>query len=213
MAKITTILFDFDGVVTNTEPQYDIYFDKLGQKYLGIDNLASLVKGVTSQNIISKYFSHLPENEIKIIDKDIETFEKQMSFPPIPGAIDFIRFLKQRKYNVGLVTSSQGFKMEIALKALSLTDIFDIVITADNITEGKPNPMCYLLAAKGLDENPSSCLVFEDSLFGIQAATDAGMCVVGLSTTVSTEILQKKVSVVIPDFTNKDKLAEILNMN
>jgi len=211
MSTISTILFDFDGVITNTEPQYDIYFDALGEKYLGIPNLAEQVKGVTSNNILKKHFCHFSQEEIKAIDKDIETFERQMDFPSIDGAIEFIHYLKEHNYNVGLVTSSQRFKMDIALEKLNLTGIFDIEITADNITEGKPNPMCYLLGAKGLNVSPEECLVFEDSLFGVQAAKDAGMRVVGLSTTVSEEQLREKgVEKVIPDFVDKAILLEIL---
>lgn len=212
MGKISTVLFDFDGVVTNTEPQYDIYFDALGKKYLGINNLAEQVKGVTSNNIIKWHFGHFTPAEIDVIEKDIETFEKQMDFPPVAGVIDFIHFLKEQGYNVGLVTSSQRFKMDIALRSLSLENVFDIEITADNITEGKPNPMCYLLAASGLRVSPAECLVFEDSLFGVQAAKDAGMQVVGLSTTVAADKLREMgAQSIINDFTDKDGLIRFLS--
>jgi len=210
MSKISTILFDFDGVITDTEPQYDIYMDELGKKYLDINNLASMVKGVTSQDTLSRHFGHLSPEIINTVKEDIEAFEKQMSFPPVPGAIEFIDYLKEKGYKIGLVTSSQKFKMKIALDDLKLTDAFDILITADNITEGKPNPMCYLLAAEGLGVNPDTCLVFEDSLFGIEAATNAGMRVVGLSTTVSPDVLQDKVYAVIPDFSDCERLVEIM---
>lgn len=212
MSGISTVLFDFDGVVTDTEPQYDIYFDALGEKYLGISNLAQQVKGTTSNNILEKYFSHFSPHELEVIDKEIEDYERKMEFPPIPGAIEFIHYLKQQKYKVGLVTSSQRFKMDIALEKLNLKGIFDIEITADNITQGKPDPMCYLLAAKGLNVSACECLVFEDSLFGVQAGKDAGMRVIGLSTTVSAQQLKEKgADRVIPDFTDKMVLSEILN--
>jgi len=199
--KITTILFDFDGVITNTEPQYDLYFDALGEKYLGISNLAAQVKGVTSNNILKKHFSHFSTEEIHAIDKDIEAFERQMDFPPISGAISFISHLKSKGYKVGLVTSSQRFKMDIALEKMGLIGVFDVEITADNITEGKPNPMCYLLGAEKLNSSPIECLVFEDSLFGVEAGKSAGMRVVGLSSTVSAEkLIEKGVEKVIPDF-------------
>lgn len=202
MAKITTVLFDFDGVVTNTEPQYDIFFDNLAEKHnLGITNFASKIKGVTSPNILKKYFSHFSSDQIAGIEKEIEDFEKQMDFPPIDGALEFIHLLKEKGYKVGLVTSSQGFKMKIALNELNLTGVFDIEITANHITEGKPNPMCYLLAAKGLNVQPSECLVFEDSLFGIDAGNAAGMKVIGLSTTNPVDLLKDKCIKVIPDFT------------
>ncbi|MDU1892562.1 MAG: HAD family phosphatase [Dysgonomonas sp.] len=211
MPKISTILFDFDGVITDTEPQYDIYFDQVGIKYnLGFDNFASKVKGVTMPDIIDKYLSHLPAETIHAIKEETDVFERQMDFSPVAGALEFIQYLKKNGYKVGLVTSSQEFKMEIALKALNLTNVFDTEVTADRITKGKPNPMCYLLAAKDLGVEPSECLVFEDSFYGIQAGLDAGMSVVGVSTTNAEADLKKMVGNVIPDFSDTEILKSLI---
>lgn len=207
MAKISTILFDFDGVITDTEPQYDIYVEQLAEKYqLGIENFAQKVKGTTTKNILETYFSHFTPEEVKRIDKEVEDFEAQMDFPPVAGAIEFIHYLKTNNYKVGLVTSSQNAKMKVALDKLNLTNIFDTEVTADRITDGKPNPMCYLLAAKDLNVSPAECLVFEDSFHGIQAGTNAGMRVVGVSTTIEAKQLEDKTHSVIADFKDKENL-------
>ncbi|HBJ15282.1 MAG TPA: HAD family phosphatase, partial [Parabacteroides merdae] len=89
-----------------------------------------------------------------------------------------------------------------AFRLLKLDNLFDTVVSADRITKGKPDPMCYLLAASDLHVSPSDSLVFEDSFAGIQAGTNAGMRVIGLSTTNSEESLKDKVYQVIPDFQN-----------
>ena len=70
----------------------------------------------------------------------------------------------------------------------------------ESITQGKPDPMCYLLAAKDLNVSPEDCIVFEDSFNGIQSGKDAGMRVIGLSTTNPAESLRDKVYEVIPNF-------------
>lgn len=101
---------------------------------------------------------------------------------------------------MGLVTSSDNAKVERAFKLHHLENIFDTVVTADRITKGKPDPMCYLLAADDLHVSPADCLVFEDSFAGIQAGTAAGMRVIGLSTTNPEESLKDKVYEVIPNF-------------
>lgn len=205
MTRITTVLFDFDGVVTNTEPQYDAYLDALGEEYnLGLESLAALVKGMTSNNMLEKYFSHLSDSDLQILTERLEDFERQMDFPPVDGAIETIHQLKKDGYKIGLVTSSQSFKMKIALEELNLTNVFDVEITADHITIGKPDPMCYLLAAEKLGSLANECLVLEDSLFGIAAGNAAGMKVVGLSTTNPVELLEDKCVKVIPDFRNFD---------
>lgn len=211
MAKITTVLFDFDGVITNTEPQYDLFFDEIGKKYdLGHDSFAAKVKGSTMTTIVNNYLNHLSKENVEKIIQETEDFEKRMDFPLINGVLEFIAHLKDNGYKIGLVTSSQDFKMKIALKSLSLTNTFDTEVTADRITEGKPNPMCYLLAAKDLNASVDECIVFEDSFFGIQAGLSAGMRVVGLSTTNKEEDLKKLVDNVIPDFSDKQKLIQFL---
>ena len=211
MTTITTVLFDFDGVIADTEPQYDIYMDAIGEKYnLGIENFALQIKGTTSPDIMKKYFNHLPMEEQDKITKGLEDFELQMEFPLVEGIMDFIDYLKRNNYKVGMVTSSQDFKMKRALDILGLSETFDTEVTAVRIKEGKPNPMCYLLAAKDLNVSPSECIVFEDSFHGIKAGKDAGMRVVGVSTTISADKLTGKADYVIPDFSNLEQVIEYI---
>ncbi len=211
MNNITTVLFDFDGVIADTEPQYDIYMDAIGERYnLGIKNFALQVKGTTSPDIMKKYFSHFSKEEQDNIMNELAEFELQMDFPLVKGAMNFINYLKENKYKVGLVTSSQDFKMERALDMLNMSDTFDTEVTAVRITEGKPNPMCYLLAAKDLNVSPSECVVFEDSFHGIRAGKDAGMRVVGVSTTIPAEQLTDKADHVIPDFSDLQQVIEYI---
>lgn len=211
MTKITTVLFDFDGVIADTEPQYDIYIDALGERYnLGIKNFALQVKGTTSPDILKKYFSHFTKEEQDKIAKELGDFELQMDFPLVRGVMDFIQYLKDNNYKVGLVTSSQDFKMERALDMLGLSDTFDTEVTAVRITEGKPNPMCYLLAAKDLHVSPAECIVFEDSFHGISAGKGAGMRVVGVSTTITAEELKGKADFVIPDFSDLQQVIKYI---
>lgn len=123
-----------------------------------------------------------------------------MPLPPMPGSIEFIRMLKEHGVQIGLVTSSDNAKVKRAFGLLHLDNLFDTLVTADRITQGKPDPMCYLLAAKDLNVSPEDCIVFEDSFNGIQSGKDAGMRVIGLSTTNPAESLRDKVYEVIPNF-------------
>ncbi len=207
----TTILFDFDGVIADTEPQYDIYIDGLGEKYnLGIENFALQVKGTTTPDILKKYFNHLPAEQQAEVKEDIESFESNMDFPPIAGIMEFIEYLKNNNYRIGLVTSSQEFKMIRALSIMGLNGVFETEVTAARITEGKPNPMCYILAAKDLNVYPEECIVFEDSFHGIKAGKDAGMYVVGVSSTIPADQLEGKADYVIPDFSDLNGIIYII---
>ncbi|MBD8388487.1 HAD family phosphatase [Dysgonomonas sp. BGC7] len=210
MTKISTILFDFDGVIANTEPQYDIYIDALGKEYnLGIENFALQVKGTTTPNLIKNHFSHLSEAEQEKIKKDLDDFEQKMEFPLVDGVLNFISYLKENHYKIGLVTSSQELKMKRALEILNLDDTFDTIVTAARITQGKPNPMCYLLAAEDLGVPPSECLVFEDSFHGARSGRDAGMQVVGVTTTIPRKDLKDKTDYIIDDFSDINYLTSL----
>jgi HAD superfamily hydrolase (TIGR01509 family) len=91
--------------------------------------------------------------------------------------------------------------LESVFRRLPIKQYFDTIVSADRITKGKPDPMCYLLAAEDLNVSPENCYVFEDSFNGIAAGNAAGMKVIGLSTTHPAESIRDKVWKEIPDFT------------
>lgn len=196
------ILFDLDGVLIDTEPQYDIFWKKMGEAYVpGIESFEKVIKGTSLPDIIDRYFSHLPkEEQLKVIELSHD-FELQMDYGYITGAFDFLQEVRQQEgIRIGLVTSSEDIKLKKVFDVLKLDKYFDTVVSADRITEGKPNPQCYLLAAKDLQVPTDECLVFEDSLQGIAAGNAAGMKVVGVSTTNPEERIREKVWKVIPHF-------------
>ena len=196
-----TALFDFDGVIADTEPIYDHYWQQAAQRYgLGIENFNQLIKGTTLPFIIEKYFSGYSKEFQEMVIRESNDFDHTLPMPPVKGALEFLHLLKQRGVQTGLVTSSDDVKIKRAFELLHLDGLFDTVVTADRITEGKPNPMCYLLAAEDLHEDPANCLVFEDSFNGIKAGTAAGMRVIGLCTTNPAEQLRPLVHEVIPNF-------------
>lgn len=194
-------LFDLDGVIINTEPQYDIFWAKTGEKYqLGYDHFERMVKGMTLPEILKRYFSHLPEEECQQIAEENHNFDLQLDMIPFPGVIDFLEELKSHNIKTGLVTSSDDAKLEVVFRKLPIRPYFDTVVSADRITRGKPDPVCYLLAAEDLKVSPEKCIVFEDSFNGIHAGNRAGMKVIGLSTSNPEEAISGLVKRVIPDF-------------
>ncbi|GAB6012233.1 HAD family hydrolase [Viscerimonas tarda] len=196
-------LFDMDGVLIDTETQYDVLWKHLGEKYnSGVENLEKVVKGTTLPNILARYFSHLNKNEKQsLIDESI-AYEKTMKFPEIAGATKFIKELKDNGIPIGMVTSSDDVKLAAVYKEVDFRKVFDTIVSANRITVGKPDPMCYLLAAKDLGYKPEDCFVFEDSFAGLESGNRAGMTVIGLSTTNSKESLEGKCDKIIPDFVN-----------
>jgi HAD superfamily hydrolase (TIGR01509 family) len=201
MKNNIAFLFDLDGVIIDTETQYDVFWKKMGEDYqLGLQNFEQMVKGITLPNIISLYFSHLPEEKQKEVEAASRAFDLQMNMIPVSGVLTFLAELKKTGIKMGLVTSSDNEKLITVFQALTIKEYFDTIVSADRITQGKPHPQCYLVAAKDLGILPEKCFVFEDSFNGIKSANAAGMRVIGLSTTNSPESIQKDCIRVIPDF-------------
>ena len=213
MKQLKTALFDFDGVVVDTEPIYDLFWNDAAKRYgLGIDNFADIIKGTTLPYILEKYFSGYTEEFRQMVTKESTEYEKTMPLPPMPGSIEFIRMLKEHGVQIGLVTSSDNAKVKRAFGLLHLDNLFDTLVTADRITQGKPDPMCYLLAAEELGVQPSACIVFEDSFSGIQSGCQAGMRVIGVATTHPAEKIRAAVYAVISDFRDESRILDYFKL-
>lgn len=208
---IDTVLFDFDGVVADTEPSYDLFWNSKAEKFnLGFENFAAMIKGETLRNIIGEYFKCASDSEKAAIAKDLDAFEQEMPYKEIPGSANFIKILKERGFKLGLVTSSSMHKMKYALAKLGLENCFDAIVTGDSIKEGKPNPQCYITAAQMLKSDPSNCAVFEDSINGMRAALGAKMRLFALSTTLPMEKIKMYSNTIFENFSNSQKILEAL---
>jgi HAD superfamily hydrolase (TIGR01509 family) len=102
--------------------------------------------------------------------------------PPVRGVVAFIDTLAARSVPCAVATSASRFDADRLLGRTGLRDRFGIVVTAEDVRRGKPDPEVYLRAADGLGLSPPQCLVFEDAVVGVQAARSAGMRVIGVST-------------------------------
>lgn len=198
-------LFDFDGVLVDTEKLYDVFWDEMGERYhTGIPHFASHIKGTTIDGLIEKYFADRPEEEKQQIIAESNHFDWNMPMPPMPGSFEFVRMLKAHGVQIGLVTSSDDKKLAHAFHELPFMEgLFDTIVSANRITRGKPDPMCYRLAAQDFKRKPEDCLVFEDSFAGIQAGKGAGMRVIALSTTNPAAQLEGKADYVIPNLAGR----------
>jgi len=201
--KIKAVLFDLDGVVFDTEHLYTEFWTKIGKKYFPKNkDFASVIKGHSIEDILDRYFFDYQEDG-KNIENSLYEMEKQMSFSYIEGVREFISSLHEKDIKVCLVTSSDAIKMQTVIeKCPEIKNYFPNMVIATDVRHAKPAPDCYSLAAKKCRVEPQYCLVFEDSFAGIQAGQKAGMEVIALSTTNPKDVLQTKVTRVIPNFKN-----------
>ncbi|HYB44002.1 MAG TPA: HAD family phosphatase [Candidatus Methylomirabilis sp.] len=108
----------------------------------------------------------------------------------VPGAEAFVAALDRGGVPRAVGTSATRADAMAVLSALGLRRHFSVIVTADDVALGKPSPEVYLEAARRIPAAPASCVVFEDSVVGVQAARRAGMRAFGVTTAHSAEELR-----------------------
>lgn len=199
MEKIA-LLFDLDGVIIDTESQYDVFWHEIGVRYLGDESFQSIIKGSTLTNILGKYFPGRQKDQ-EDISKAVERYEDSMRYDMIPGAGEFLRSIDRENCLTAVVTSSNEKKLSAVLKAHpEFNTLFDRILTAEMFHKSKPDPGCYLLGMELFQTPETRTVVFEDSFSGLMAARGSGAIVVGLATTNKKEDVAPYSDLVLEDF-------------
>ena len=192
-------LFDLDGVILDTEGSYTAFWDDYGSRHFSEKDFGLKIKGQTLVKILGDYFPE--ENERKSITDAINDFERNMSYPFVPGVENYIKSLKSNGIRTAVVTSSNLLKMDNVYRCHpGFREMFDIILTSEDFSESKPSPYCYLKAMRLFGAGPEDCVVFEDSLAGLQAARASGAFVTALTTTNPEEVVRNYADLVIRDF-------------
>lgn len=199
--KQIAALFDLDGVLMDTETQYTVLWEKIGEKYHPeIPDFGNKIKGTTIKQVYELYFPKQPEVQ-NTITKLLGDWESSMEYNYIPGAISFITDLRNHGVKTAIVTSSNKNKMRIVYRHHpEIKELVDYILTAEHFTRSKPFPDCYLLGAEMCGVIPDQAIVFEDSFSGLEAGRNAKMTVVGLATTNPVEKIERMADIVIPNF-------------
>lgn len=209
--KSIAVLFDFDGVIMDTETQYTVFWNEQGRKYLGEEDFGRSIKGQTLTQIYDKYFGDKPDAQQEIT-AGLNVFEKEMSYEYIPGVEAFIADLRRNGVKIAVVTSSNEEKMQNVYNAHpEFKGMVDRILTGEMFARSKPAPDCFLLGMEVFGATPENTYVFEDSFHGLQAGMTSGATVIGLATTNSRESITGKAHYIMDDFTGMtyDKLLTI----
>ena len=117
-----------------------------------------------------------------------QIYDKMVSDPQVirdnqwPYTVDLLRVAKETACLTALTTLSKRKDVLHVIRSLGIEPLLDVILTAEDVTRGKPDPEIYLLAAQRLQVPPEHCLVLEDSVNGIKSAQSAGMNVVAIAT-------------------------------
>jgi sugar-phosphatase len=135
-------------------------------------------------------------------------YEINLTYTGVKGAVVFLHTLKQQGIPTALVTSGDQWKVNEVINQLGINGMFTAQVTASDIQRGKPHPECYLLAAQYLQKPPEQCVVFEDSISGMEAAVASGALCIGIGpSSMVSPLLQAGACCVVPDFTSMSLLA------
>ena len=195
-------LFDLDGVVFDTEPQYTEFWGSQCRLYHPErPGLEQEIKGSTLTQIYDRWFSGDLESEQPVITRRLDAFEAQMRYEYIAGFEQLIADLHAHGVKTAVVTSSNQPKMESVYRAQpQFKQLFDAILTSEDFEHSKPHPDCYLKAAARFNAEPSECIVFEDSFNGLKSGRAAGMKVVGLATTNPADSIVPLSDIQITDY-------------
>ena len=202
--RLEAVLFDMDGVLIDAT---EWHFDALNES-LRIFGLT-----ISRDDHVRKFNGLSTKKKLEILTEEtglplelhdvIEAVKQdrtlriaaQKCFPIVAHQVLITR-LKDNGLKVGLVTNSIRKTTEFMLEYAGLLQFMDVVVTNEDVTEGKPSPAGYLLAMKTLDISPENCVVIEDGDYGITAAQSAGARVLRVSepSDVSLDLLLPLIS-------------------
>ncbi len=210
------VIFDMDGVIVDNMPYHrkawEIFFEKYDPPMILEDFLPHM--GKSNEDLLTVLFGNkIKEEEIRSLGEEKEALYREIYAPevaPLPGFIDFLRSLRENHVKTAVATAAPKVNLDFLLDHIDLRNDLDVLVDDSEVNKGKPDPEIYLKAAERLDHPPELCLVFEDSLAGIQSAINAGMKVVGVTTTNPAQKMQST-NLVIKDFTeiDMDKIREL----
>lgn len=183
---IKALIFDFDGLILETEGPIFQSWQELYRRYQCVIALDDWQKNIGTNQAIFDPVEDLqklagctldPEKDLRWrARRELELIEDQ---PPRPGVARMLQRAKELGLKIGLASSSTCEWVVMHLDRLGLLGYFDILTASDDVERTKPAPDLYLTAAEWLGIAPAEALAFEDSLHGLMAAKQAGLyCVV-----------------------------------
>lgn len=190
-------IFDMDGVIVHSNPAHEATikeFCNKNNKDVSDDFLRERVFGRTNKEWIPELFGNISNDKLSEYANEKEAMFRERFDPSsavIEGIGAFLETLSERSVPCILATSAPGENADFILDELKIRSLFGTILDSSHVHKGKPEPEVYLKAAKSLGLPPSQCIVFEDSLAGVEAGVRAGTHVVGIRSTHTAAELSK----------------------
>lgn len=203
-------IFDLDGVIVDTAKYHYLAWKKIASG-LGIEfthEHNELLKGVSRVRSLD-IILELGKVEASQEDKDkwlIQKNEDYLSYlvdmdqnEILPGVLPVLQFLKEKNQPIALGSASKNARP--ILEKTGILNYFDAIVDGNDVSNAKPDPEVFLIAAKLLKTEPTNAIVFEDSVAGIQAANIGNMVSIG----IGEKSILEEAQYIFKDFTQIDK--------
>ncbi len=199
---IKAVIFDLDGVIVSTDEYHyqawkkisdkeNIYFDEvINNRLRGVSRMQSLE--IILERANKKYTE--AEKEALASEKNAYYIKLLENISPkdlLPYVTETLHRLKQEGYKIAVGSSSKNTML--ILKQIGLNEAFDQIVTGKDITNSKPHPEVFLLAAERLNVKPKECAVIEDAVAGIEAAKNAGMLAIGIGDATKSNLCDARI--------------------
>jgi len=224
------VIFDFDGVIADSEMLHYSAFNQVLRQF-GVEiKKADYFKNYLGLTDIDLFGDLIDSGKLKVdagktkdlFEQKTEIFQKlaETDCQIMEGVPRFLSTLKQRNVPMAICSGAILSDIELILGAAKLSEFFDVIISAEQVERGKPEPDGFLLALAKLNEsqqNPISanqCVVIEDSHWGLEAAKAAGMHTVAVTNSYNAEELKPAEKIVMRlDELTIDDLRRLCNIN
>ena len=180
------LIFDMDGVlVDSAQPHFESW--RLMAREIGRDmSIETFQKifGRQNRDIIPLVFGIEDEATVERLSERKEELYRELireKVPAIDGAAELVRACHESGFKLAIGSSGPPENVDLALAGMKVDRLFDVRITCEQVTRGKPDPQVFQLAAEGLEIPPERCAVVEDAPHGVEAALAAGAAAIGLA--------------------------------
>jgi len=200
------LVFDFDGVIVDSHPvhvrAWRKFLDSVGRT-ASEEQLQFVLDGRKRDDILRHFMGELDADQIVEYGHRKEQLfrDEAAHVRTIDGLLDFLEDLKYEELALAVASSGSKSRVHFLLDLLDLKKRFRVIITGDEVEQGKPHPAVFLRAAQQLGVDPTELMAFEDAVSGVRAARSAGMMCVGIARPDRAAILvDAGANYVVPDF-------------
>jgi HAD superfamily hydrolase (TIGR01509 family) len=191
-------IFDWDGVIIDSSRHHEESWERLAreEKRELPEGHFKAGFGRKNQYIIPEILGWArEETEVERISLRKEALYREVvrewGLEPLPGVQTWLERLRDAGVPCAIGSSTHRPNIDLSLSILGFASFFSAIVTAEDVTLGKPDPQVFLVAASRIQRPPERCVVFEDAFVGIDAAKAGGMRVIGVATTHPPEALNE----------------------